>query len=514
MPFDRSDQTQASTGTVYRFGEFEVRTESGELFRNSAKVPVPEQSLRILLALLEKPGAVVSRDQLQECLWPQGTFVDFEHSLNTAVKRLRAALEDDADSPRFVETLPRRGYRLIVEVEAEPGIAAAMIQASTHSIEASTSEDASRRNLKTIGGVVLILLVAAAVAIIVWTHIRKPDSAFDRTQTAVGNVLPPQKEQADELYLRSLAYKTEPPDNSQAIVLLERSIAMDSTSARSWYELARRYHSEHNPGGKGVAFLQKAREANQKALDLNPDFSPARLHQVMLDVEVGQLASAYRAARAMVSSDSRDANAHFALSYVLRSGGMFDESAKECDLALALDSSNAGLRSCGLVFILLGRYEQASKYLDLDPLSSYVRFRRMELALLANDRAKALGIVRSIHLDPSPDYSEARLIEAYLTGASRQVVFEQSRKAEAVYDRINLPEGYFVSARFQSVAGQVEPALRLLRRAIANNYCAYPAIDSDPLLANLRKLPEYEQLRRDGIACRESFKAMMKDSSY
>jgi DNA-binding winged helix-turn-helix (wHTH) protein len=511
VPSDGPDQTSASTGIVYRFGQFEVRTESGELFRNSVRVPVQEQSLRVLIALLERPGSVVLRDQLQERLWPQGTFVDFEHSLNAAVKRLRAALEDDADNPRFIETLPRRGYRLIVEVESEQVNADRTASAPQLQMDAPVSVEGRHIHLKVVRGAIMLLLLVSAIALMLKLQIRRPASAFDNKQAAMGNVMPPQKEKAIELYLRSLAYKTEPPDNSQAIALLERSIAMDSTSARSWYELARRYHSEHNPGDNGVAFLQKAREANQKALDLDADFSPARLHQVMLDVEVGQLEPAYRAAQVMVGKNPRDANAHFAVSYVLRSGGMFDESARECDRALALDSSNIGLRSCGLVFILLGRYERASTYLDLDPLSSYVRFRRLELALLANNRGKALELARSIHLDPLPDYPEARLIEVFLSGASAQALLDQSRKAEAIYDKINLPEGYFVSARFQSIAGQTEPALRLLRRAIANNYCAYPAIDSDPLLANVRKLPEYGQLRRDGTACRENFKAIMRN---
>ena len=70
--------------------------------------------------MLERPGAVVTRDELRHRLWPDGTFVDFEHSLNAAVKRLRAALGDDAENPRFVETLPRRGYRFIAAMDRAP----------------------------------------------------------------------------------------------------------------------------------------------------------------------------------------------------------------------------------------------------------------------------------------------------------------------------------------------------------------------------------------------------------
>lgn len=98
---------------VLRFGVFEVDQRSGELRKAGVRVALQEQPLRLLLHLLERAGDVVTRDELQRQLWPKDTFVDFEHGLNVAIKRLRDALGDDADAPRFVETLPRRGYRFI-----------------------------------------------------------------------------------------------------------------------------------------------------------------------------------------------------------------------------------------------------------------------------------------------------------------------------------------------------------------------------------------------------------------
>jgi DNA-binding winged helix-turn-helix (wHTH) protein len=84
-----------------------------ELTRGTARIRLQEQPFQILQLLLDRPGAVITRDELRDRLWPNGTFVDFEHSLNAAVKRLRAALGDDARDPRYIETLPRRGYRWI-----------------------------------------------------------------------------------------------------------------------------------------------------------------------------------------------------------------------------------------------------------------------------------------------------------------------------------------------------------------------------------------------------------------
>ncbi|MFB3126729.1 MAG: winged helix-turn-helix domain-containing protein, partial [Candidatus Acidiferrales bacterium] len=102
---------------MVRFGVYEVDLRAGELRKSGVKIKLQEQPFQILALLLERPGEVVTREEIQKKLWPADTFVDFEHSLNAAVKRLREALGDSADNPRFVETLPRRGYRFIYPVE-------------------------------------------------------------------------------------------------------------------------------------------------------------------------------------------------------------------------------------------------------------------------------------------------------------------------------------------------------------------------------------------------------------
>ena len=102
---------------IVRFGVFEVDLRAGELRKSGVKIKLQEQPFQILSLLLGRPGDVVTREEIQKKLWPADTFVDFEHSLNAAVKRLREALGDSADNPRFVETLPRRGYRFIYPVE-------------------------------------------------------------------------------------------------------------------------------------------------------------------------------------------------------------------------------------------------------------------------------------------------------------------------------------------------------------------------------------------------------------
>src|SRR6187455_1873538 len=105
---------------LLRFESFELNVRSRELRNGKQRVRLQDQPFEILRLMLERPGDVVTREELQRRLWPDGTFVDYEHSLNAAVKRLRTALGDDADEPKFVETVPRRGYRLLVAQDARP----------------------------------------------------------------------------------------------------------------------------------------------------------------------------------------------------------------------------------------------------------------------------------------------------------------------------------------------------------------------------------------------------------
>src|SRR5215471_14813205 len=102
-----------------RFGLYEVDFRAGELRKNGRRIRLQDQPLQVLALLLENPGEVVTREEVRQKLWLGNTFVDFDHGLNNAINRLRQALNDSADSPRFIETLPRRGYRFIGEVTGE-----------------------------------------------------------------------------------------------------------------------------------------------------------------------------------------------------------------------------------------------------------------------------------------------------------------------------------------------------------------------------------------------------------
>jgi Tol biopolymer transport system component/DNA-binding winged helix-turn-helix (wHTH) protein len=158
------------TPHIARFGVFELNVRAAELLRQGTRLKTQEQPLRVLQYLVERAGELVTREDLQTHLWPDGTFVDFEHSLNTAIKKLRQTLGDDADNPRFIETVPRRGYRFIAPVEwvgmqmvkaaLEP---AASATAATHyatAIASTNRETPSRTKLWLALAVALVLVGA------------------------------------------------------------------------------------------------------------------------------------------------------------------------------------------------------------------------------------------------------------------------------------------------------------------------------------------------------------------
>jgi TolB-like protein/DNA-binding winged helix-turn-helix (wHTH) protein/Flp pilus assembly protein TadD len=172
--------------TRKHFGTFDLDLETGELRRDGFKLKLQEKPFQMLAMLLERPGEVVTREALRERLWPAGTFVDFDHGLNTATKKLRQALGDSAESPRFIETLARRGYRFIAPVTAV-GAASAnspvdVRQDSTHATPASEPSRVASRALFMRRGPVLgaaaVLVVAVAAAVIVMSR-RPSDTPID-----------------------------------------------------------------------------------------------------------------------------------------------------------------------------------------------------------------------------------------------------------------------------------------------------------------------------------------------
>lgn len=108
--------TELLPARLLQFGTFEADLRTGELRRSGQRVPLQEQPFQVLCVLLQHAGELVTREELRASVWPEGTFIEFDYGLNTAIKKIRAAIGDEASSPQFVETVPRRGYRFVASV--------------------------------------------------------------------------------------------------------------------------------------------------------------------------------------------------------------------------------------------------------------------------------------------------------------------------------------------------------------------------------------------------------------
>ena len=221
---------------IIRFSIFELDLNAGELRRNGAKVKIQEQPFQILATLLERPGEIVTREELSSKLWPADTFVDFDHGLNAAVRRLRETLGDSAEIPRFVETVARRGYRFIGTPE---------IPAATASVQPAAAHWRITATRVTVAGVVSAALV---LAFLYYSHSRKSRAVRTTIVPAVTNF--------GEKYTPSLS-----PDGQHL--------------AFAWNGGAGAHFSLYV---KLVGTEESLRLTKQAAIDFNPVWSPDGRH--------------------------------------------------------------------------------------------------------------------------------------------------------------------------------------------------------------------------------------------
>src|SRR5271167_9757 len=145
-----------------RFGAFEVDLHSGEVYKHGIRLKLQDQPFRVLALLLERPGDMVTREELHQRLWPADTFADFDTGLNSAIKKLRDVLGDSAEEPRYIETLPRRGYRFIAQVEnGDLSASAALHEKPAVLPLRPTPKIWNKRRFLVAAGVAAFLIVAA-----------------------------------------------------------------------------------------------------------------------------------------------------------------------------------------------------------------------------------------------------------------------------------------------------------------------------------------------------------------
>ena len=319
----------------------------------------------------------------------------------------------------------------------------------------------------------------------------------------------PRNAEAYALYLKTLASSSDPAPNREAIAMLERASSMDPDYADIWVSLADRYYYDGHYGGAGSGALRRSETAARQALALDPNYSSAAVRLLSLHVEAGRLQDGYDGARQLVTQHPDSGEARFALSYVLRYGGLLEESARECEQAVSRDPTNPLFRSCSAPLMLLGRYDRALDYVRLDSGSDWTMVNTRLIYQRMGRRTNA----RDQHDRLPPEYLRGIAPDMFYGLLSRCLAGAPPDKQERVTDddvRVFLtvredPEPLYIWASDLAYCGHTKPAIQLLRESIRRNFCA-PAIETDPMFAAIRDSAEYGELLTAAQACRARFR--------
>jgi len=314
----------------------------------------------------------------------------------------------------------------------------------------------------------------------------------------------PKNAEAYDLYLRSVAFAHDGDANKQAISMLERSVALDPAYAPAWASLGRRYYFDASYAGGGRAGMQRSDDALQKALSLDSNLVTAAAYLITNRVESGELGKAYAAAEGLVQRRPDNADARFTLAYVLRYAGLLSEAQSQCEAALGLDPGNYNLRSCAFAFFEAGKNEPALRFLRLDWSSDWSHDILPSILLRQGKVAEARQAAAKMSSSPA---QHAAILQACLSADRTTKLSQALHAAEAELLAERDPETRYYQAAVLAYCGQPDLAVRLLHSAIGSNYCAYEALNADPLLAKLRPLPIFPPVRSEANECRQRFLA-------
>jgi len=313
----------------------------------------------------------------------------------------------------------------------------------------------------------------------------------------------PKSQEAYDLYLHSLALPHDPEPNKDAIAVLEHVVGEDPGYAPAWEALGLRCYYDSYFGGGGEVMFQRSNAAFERAISLDPNRMLAASHLITNRVERGELGRAYDAATDLVRRRPQSADAHFALSFVLRYAGMQEKATQECNTARSLDPGNFDFRSCAWAFLELGQTDRAMDFVHLDAGSEWAAWVTPYVYLAAGNVALARESVKNVA--KAPAYHRELL--AACTAAQRPGDIERIvREAEASAMTEPDPEAWYHVGALMAYCGQKETALRLLKAAVQQNYCAYSALLGDPLLKDLRKETAFNEVLTAGSACQETLK--------
>jgi serine/threonine protein kinase/Tfp pilus assembly protein PilF len=313
----------------------------------------------------------------------------------------------------------------------------------------------------------------------------------------------PKSQEAYDLYLHSLALPHDPGPNKDAIAVLEHVVGEDRSYAPAWEALGLRYYYDSIYGGGGEGMFQNSNAAYERALSLDPNREMAASNLIVNRVERGELGRAYDAATDLVRRRPQSADAHFALSYVLRYAGMQEKATQECNAARSLDPGNFSFRSCAWAFLELGQTDRATDFVHLDAGSEWAAWATPYVYLAAGNLPLAREAVKNV---AKSTYYHRELLVA-CTATQRPADMDRIvREAESSVMTEPDPEEWYHVGALMAYCGQKDAALRLLKAAVQQNYCAYSALLGDPLLKSLRKETAFNEVLTAASTCQETLK--------
>ncbi len=312
----------------------------------------------------------------------------------------------------------------------------------------------------------------------------------------------PANREAYDAYLHSKALSHDGEANKQAIAMLERSVALDPNYAPAWEALGRRYYFDAIYSGGGAAGYQRSNAAYQRALSLEPGRVDAAGFLATNEVEAGNLDKAYTDARALVQRRPDNAFAHYSLAYVSRYAGLLDEAQSECDQALAIDPRNYNWRSCSFAFFEQGKSARAIEYLNVDAGSEWSNAVRVSVLMREGKMTEARQTAQQ--MTDNSMWMRGLLLACLNKAPGNEV----HRLADLAQNEL-LPEQdselkYYQGAVL-AACGEKQIAFTFLRKAVAENYCAQQALQSDPLLAGVRQDAEFRQIVQAAAECQQKF---------
>jgi tetratricopeptide (TPR) repeat protein len=330
-------------------------------------------------------------------------------------------------------------------------------------------------------------------------HVHEGLMAALGVSAGAGEATRPSNSEAYELILRAAAMSSDSEPNRQALKLLQKAVTLDPGFAAGWEALANRYYNEGSYSSGGDAAYTDSQRALEKARSLDPNNVRVLRKLIVILPEKGRVAEAYDAARDLLQRRPDDAEAHFGMAYVLRYAGLTQESARECDAALARDPTNVGFRSCTLSYMMAGDYERARQVERLEPGSEWMASTDFIISLRRNDLAEARAAVRRVD---AVDAKRAQYFEDCLDHklSSAELHWTESW---AMSNRDS--EKRYLEGATLAYCNQPDRALHMLSSAVNQNYCATFTLQHDPLLAPLRLRPEFAAIVQQARLCQQAF---------